>query len=163
MSAISVRRALFDDVDAIAPMFDAYRVFYDRAPDLEGSKRFLRSRLAAGESFIFIAEDAGAPVGFVQLYPTFSSTSTPPGLLWVFNDLFVVEHARRRGVARKLMMRAEEFARETGAVGLTLSTEIENLQARDLYLSVGYRRDAQFYVYNRFFNADETEANETSG
>jgi ribosomal protein S18 acetylase RimI-like enzyme len=151
----SIRRADVGDVDRIAPLFDAYRAFYKQAPDLERSAAFLRDRLANGESEIYVAEDSGGqPLGFVQLYPTFASTTTPAGKLWLLNDLYVVEKGRRRGVGRALMERAERLARETHAVGLTLSTATDNLLAQRLYESVEYRRETVFFVYNRLFEDD---------
>ena len=140
----------------LGPLFDAYRVFYHQATDLEAATTFLRGRLANGESEVFIAEDAdGALLGFVQLYPVFSSTTTPAGKLWLLNDLYVDEHYRRRGVGRALMERAERLARETGAVGLTLSTAVDNLRAQHLYEATGYRRETVFFVYNRLFEDEK--------
>jgi ribosomal protein S18 acetylase RimI-like enzyme len=49
------------------------------------------------------------------------------------------------------MKQAEELARETGAVGLTLSTAIDNVRAQHLYELMSYRRDNEFLVYNRSF------------
>ena len=155
VSAFAVRRASVDDAAAVAVLFDAYRAFYRQAPDLEASTAFLRERLANDESAIFIAEQPdGTLLGFVQLYPVFASTSTPPGKLWLLNDLFVDERQRRRGVGRALAERAERLARETGAVGLTLSTAIDNLRAQNLYEATGYRRETVFFVYNRMFADD---------
>jgi ribosomal protein S18 acetylase RimI-like enzyme len=152
LSAFVVRRASLDDVPTVAALFDQYRGFYRQPSDLATAAAFVRDRLAAGESEIFLAEDDdGTVLGFVQLYPTFSSTTTPPGKLWTLNDLYVVETARRRGVGRALMERAERLARETGAVGLTLSTAIDNLRAQHLYEATGYRRETVFFVYNRTF------------
>ena len=152
MSEFVVRRATPDDVAIVAPLFDAYRVFYRQQPELDVAAAFIRQRLATGESVIYLAEDdSGRALGFVQLYPTFSSTTTPPGKLWLLNDLYVAENARRRGVGRALMERAERLARETGAVGLTLSTAVDNLRAQHLYEEVGFRRETVFFVYNRMF------------
>jgi len=152
VSEFVVRRATPDDVAIVAPLFDAYRVFYRQQPELDVAAAFIRQRLATGESVIYLAEDdSGRALGFVQLYPTFSSTTTPPGKLWLLNDLYVAENARRRGVGRALMERAERLARETGAVGLTLSTAVDNLRAQHLYEEVGFRRETVFFVYNRMF------------
>ena len=153
MSAFVVRRATLDDVEGVAALFDQYRGFYRQPSDLESCAAFIRARLEASESEIFLAEDDdGSVLGFVQLYPTFSSTTTPPGKLWLLNDLFVRETARRRGAGRALLERAERLARETGAVGLTLSTAIDNLRAQRLYEAGGYRRETIFFVYNRMFD-----------
>jgi ribosomal protein S18 acetylase RimI-like enzyme len=156
MNAFVVRRASLEDVEPVGLLFDAYRVFYRQAADLDGAQNFIRNRLANDESVIFVAEDAeGKYLGFVQLYPTFASTTTPPGKLWLLNDLFVAENARRRGVGRALMERSERLARETGAVGLTLSTAVDNLRAQHLYEATGYRRETVFFVYNRLLEGVE--------
>ena len=152
MAEFAIRKAGPDDVPAVAPLFDAYRVFYDQQADLESSSAFLRERLENGESHVFLAEDPdGNVLGFVQLYPLFSSTSTPPGKFWVVNDLFVNDTVRKRGIGRALLERAERLARDSGAVGLTLSTATDNLRAQRLYEEMGYRRDTVFFVYNRLF------------
>lgn len=150
MSAFSVRRAGVDDVASVAALFDAYRVFYERPPDAEGSTAFLHERLTNGDSVVFLAEDEhGEALGFVQLYPLFSSTAATPGKLWLLSDLYVAEAHRVHGVGRALMERAERLARETDAVGLTLTTAIGNLRAQRLYESMDYRRDTRFFTYER--------------
>lgn len=150
VTRFAIRRAQLADVERVAPLFDAYRVFYQQQSDLDGARSFLRERLGRDESVVFVAEsDAGDAVGFVQLYPVFSSTATPPGRVWLLNDLFVVDAMRRHGIGRALLERAERLARETGAVGLTLSTATDNLRAQRLYEAMGYRRETIFFVYNR--------------
>jgi ribosomal protein S18 acetylase RimI-like enzyme len=146
----TVRRAKPNDAERVGDLFDAYRVFYHQRSDRESARAFVRERLERDESTIFLAENPeGGVVGFVQLYPTFSSTSTPPGRLWVLNDLYVIESARMHGIGRALLERAERLARETDAVGITLSTAIDNLRAQRLYEAMGYRRETVFFVYNR--------------
>lgn len=150
MSTFSVRRAGVDDLTRVAPLFDAYRVFYDRPADLETSTAFMRARLTNGDSVVFLAEDERTEaLGFVQLFPLFSSTAPTPGAFWLLNDLYVAEAHRAHGVGRALMERAERLARETDAVGLTLTTAIDNLRAHRLYESMDYRRDTRFFTYER--------------
>jgi ribosomal protein S18 acetylase RimI-like enzyme len=90
-------RVSVEEVDRIVPLFDAYRQFYGQTSDPEGARRFLSERLGRGESVIFAVMERGRALGFTQLYPSFSSVSMKP--IWILNDLFVVEDARRRGVA----------------------------------------------------------------
>ena len=144
---IAVREATPDDVERLAPLFDAYRQFYERPSNLELCRLFLSRRLERGESAVFLAEEGGAALGFVQLYPLFSSTSARPGRLWLLNDLFVVPDARGRGVGRDLMNRARRLAEETEACGLELATARTNASAQSLYESLGYRRDDEFIRY----------------
>lgn len=141
----TVHRADPSHLDALADLFDAYRRFYGRPGDVPGARAFLAERLDRGDSVVFIAEDGGAPAGFTQLYPSF--TSVGMGRLWVLNDLFVAETARGRGVGRALLGAARGFAEETGAVRLTLQTAVDNRTAQALYESVGWTRDDDFHTY----------------
>jgi ribosomal protein S18 acetylase RimI-like enzyme len=138
-----------EEVYAIAPLFDAYRVFYKAAADPEGARAFLHDRWRLRESVLFVSYNGVEPQGFVQLYPIFGSVEMRR--LWLLNDLYVTEAARRSGIARALMRRAEQHAQETGAAGLTLSTALDNGRAQRLYESELYVRDSVFCVYNRMF------------
>jgi ribosomal protein S18 acetylase RimI-like enzyme len=134
------------DVDRVAPLFDAYRQFYGLAPDLELARWFLSERLSRGESVVLLAEDAGRALGFVQMYPTFSSLRA--ARTFVLYDLFVDPAARQHGVGRQLMIAAAAEARSRGAVTLVLSTARGNAPAQRLYESLGWVRDEEFYEYN---------------
>jgi len=143
----AVRQATIFDLDRLAPLFDAYRQFYRRAGDPEGSRRFLRERFQHSQSIIFLAETSGgAAAGFTQLYPSFSSLSA--ARIFILNDLFVLPEARRKKVGSLLLAAAARFAQEAGAVRLTLSTEIDNRTAQALYEREGWKRQEGFYVYD---------------
>ena len=147
----TIREATLADVGLLAPLFDAYRQFYERPANLELSRAFLADRLEGGESVVFLAEEEGAGLGFVQLYPLFSSTALSPRRLWLLNDLFVVPAARGRGIGRELLSRARRLAEDTGSCGLELVTGRTNLSAQALYESAGYRRDDEFRRYELTF------------
>lgn len=68
--------------------------------------------------------------------------------IWILNDLFVSPNFRQQGLARQLMQAAEGYAAQTGAVRVSLSTQITNAQAQALYESRGYQRDQEFYHYS---------------
>jgi GNAT superfamily N-acetyltransferase len=143
-----VKRAGLDDVAAVAPLFDGYRQFYGQRSDLAGAGAFLEERLRRDESVIFLAladGESSDALGFTQLYPTFSSVSLRR--LWILNDLFVRPDIRRGGVGRRLLERAREWAIETQAKGLILTTAITNEAAQALYESCGWRRDEEFEHY----------------
>jgi len=140
----SVRRAGRGDLTAVAPLFDAYRQFYEQPSDLRASTRFLSHRLDRDESVVFVAEEGGRPVGFVQMYPLFSSISL--GRVYVLNDLFVVPPARRNGVGAALLDFARRWAEAEKAHSLTLSTAADN-PAQRLYESCGWTTDREFLYY----------------
>jgi len=141
-----VRVATAADAARVAPLFDAYRQFYGLPSDPPLAQRYLAERLTLGESVVLVAEAAdGTALGFVQMYPTFSSLRA--ARVFVLYDLYVDAAARRGGVARRLMEAAVHEARTAGAVALTLQTARTNLPAQRLYESLGWRRDDEFQEY----------------
>lgn len=154
-----ILRATLDHLDALVPLFDGYRCFYEQSSDPERARGFLEDRLRAEDSVILLAvpgssEDApgaqgtpDAPAdGFTQLYPLFTSVGTQR--TWLLNDLFVAPHARRRGVARELMEAALDFGRKDGAKAVELATQKGNLQAKALYEQLGFRLEEEFDHYS---------------
>jgi ribosomal protein S18 acetylase RimI-like enzyme len=143
-----IRRAEVSDLQAVVPLFDAYRQFYQQASDLVAARSFLQARLEQRDSVIFVAEIDFRSAGFTQLYPSFSSVSMKR--LWILNDLFVHPDYRRRGVGRALLTAAEEFARGDGAKGLSLATAKSNAVAKAAYAAAGWKQDLAFdhhYLY----------------
>ena len=132
----TIRRATIDDVDAIAPLFDHYRMFYQQPSDPELAQRFISERLQRGESVVFLAEVGGKVAGFTQLFPSFSSVRA--GRAFVLNDLYVDIATRRLGVARALLQAAADFARADGAIRLELETDHDNRSAQALYRHMGW-------------------------
>ena len=88
---------------------------------------------------ILVAEADGQLLGFCQLYPTWCSVAA--ARIFVLYDLFVDAGVRRGGVGRALMLAAQAFGREAGAVRLDLSTARTNTRAQALYESLGWQRD----------------------
>lgn len=145
---LTISKASVADVALLAPLFDAYRSFYGRPSDLQLAQGFLRERLRGDESVIFFCRQSssGSPVGFTQLYPSFSSVSA--GRILILNDLFVSSEVRRLGVGRALIHAAHDHARETGALRVVLSTAHTNQSAQALYESLGYILDTEFRSYS---------------
>ena len=148
MPEVRTVRAELDDLEALVPLFDGYRAFYGQKSDPAGARAFLTERIRRGESVIFLAVVDRAVVGFTQLYPLFSSVSMKR--LWLLNDLFVAPDARKSGAGRALLERAERWAAETGAKGMTLSTQLTNTTAQRLYESCGWTKDDEFLHYHRY-------------
>lgn len=142
----TITRATPADLEAVTSLFDRYRQFYRQPSDLEGARRFVGQRLKRGDSVVLLARTPDLEAaGFTQLYPFW--TSVGMRRVWVLNDLFVAERARRRGVARALMEAARVFALEDGAVRLELATEQTNTTAQALYDDLGYDLEDGFLHY----------------
>ena len=143
-----VRQAGLEDVDAIAPLFDSYRQFYEQPPDRGWATDFIRERLSRSESIILLATSTeDQALGFCQIYPSFCSVlALPIGVLY---DLFIDPSARQSGAGRALMQAAEQFAQTAGWARLDLTTAKSNIQAQSLYESQGWVRDTLFYAYSK--------------
>jgi ribosomal protein S18 acetylase RimI-like enzyme len=146
MTSPVLRRAVASDLYALAPLFDAYRRFYEQPGDVALASAYLHARMERGESVIFVAEDEGALLGFCQLYPAWCSVAAAP--TFVLYDLFVDDDVRRGGVGRALMLAAQAFARDAGACRLDLSTARTNSRAQALYESLGWQRDDTYLTYS---------------
>ncbi|WP_435405839.1 GNAT family N-acetyltransferase [Paenibacillus riograndensis] len=148
-----LEQAGVQDLELAAPLFNDYRVFYGQQPDLAGAHQFLEARMDNKESVLFIAvtgegayRQAG---GFAQLYTSFSSVTMQR--VWILNDLFVAAEQRGKGLGSLLLTGVREFARNTGAKGLELTTMTNNTGAQRLYEAHGYSREDEFFSYHLFF------------
>ena len=144
----TVRQAAFSDLDELAQLFDQHRVFHGQKSDLSAGRAFLRARFDHGESVLFIAHENATPLGFAQLYPSYSSTAL--ARVFILNDLFVHEAGRRKGVASQLLAAVEAYAWAHGAARVTLNVVRDNQPGQALYETQGWCKDAQFFMYHRF-------------
>ena len=152
--------ATTDRLDAVARLFDGYRVFYEQRSDPAGARAFIGERVARGDSHIICCELDGEMVGFTQLYPSFSSVRMKP--TWILNDLYVDPGARRRGVATALMRAARAHAEATGAAYLTLETHRENTPAQAVYVEEGWTRDDEFIHFSIEVPVEASQTGETT-
>lgn len=142
------RLATPQDIDVASALFDAYRQFYEQAPDREAARAFMAERLTRGDSAVLLAEDDdGTAVGFCQLYPSFCSIEAKP--MYILSDLFVTPEARRSGAGRALLRAAERHSAQTGRVKMELTTARTNKTAQAAYASLGWQRDEVFLGYGK--------------
>ena len=124
-----------DEVDAVAAVFDQYRVHYGEASDAEQSASWLRENTQAGRVQTFVAEDRTKLVGFA------TTVHMPASLrlahYWQIRDLFVLPLHRGLGIGGALLGAVRAAAVESGAIRLALQTEEENGPALALYADAG--------------------------
>ncbi len=141
---VSILKAQKGHIPLIVPLFDAYRVFYGRNSNPEAARKFLEERFDRNESILFLALHNEKPVGFTQLYTTFSSTSLQP--IFILNDLFVDKAYRKMGIGEALLEKAKEYCVKLGYKGLALETETDN-PAQKLYERLGWKKDSRWFHY----------------
>ncbi|MGL6245720.1 GNAT family N-acetyltransferase [Pseudomonas sp.] len=140
-------QATLEHLDLLTPLFVKYREFYGSLAYPDSSRAFLEKRLRRKESVIYLAlaDSDDKLMGFCQLYPSFSSLSLKR--VWILNDIYVAEDARRQLVADNLMRTAKKMAKETNAVRMRVSTSSDNEIAQKTYESIGFKEDTEFKNY----------------
>jgi GNAT superfamily N-acetyltransferase len=147
MTTVAVRQAVLADIDAIADLFNQYRQFQGKASELSACRAFLHDRFNHAESTVFLASVDARPVGFAQLYPSFSSTAL--ARVFILNDLYVSESGRRHGVGSAMLKAVDEYAWSLGACRVSLNVAQGNVSAQGLYEATGWVRDGEFFMYHR--------------
>ncbi|MEH7124238.1 GNAT family N-acetyltransferase [Bacillus sp. JJ1532] len=142
---MKIVKATLNDLESVTELFDLYRIFYKQKSDIEGARDFIQGRLTSEDSVIFIALEGENAVGFIQLYPSFSSVGMKR--IWILNDLYVKESVRGKGFGEKLMKKAIEFAKDTEAKGVLLETAADNLGAQKLYEKVGFTKETTYFYF----------------
>ncbi len=147
--SFTIRHATFADLALVAPLFDAYRQFYEQAPNLSLARVFMGVRLKQGDSQVLLALENGNPqqaIGFAQMYPSFSSISARS--IMILNDLYVTQEARHRGVAKALLDAARVIAEQAQCKRVTLAASRDNAAAQQLYESLGFAPQKGFLHYD---------------
>ncbi|SFC78073.1 GNAT family N-acetyltransferase [Pseudoalteromonas denitrificans] len=128
-------------------LFEEYRLFCNFKANPKATEKFLRSLIIGEDSVIFIAVDSDSDelMGFVNLYPSYSSLALKR--LWILNDLGVSQNFRGKNVSKALISRVLSFAKETHAVRIELKTEKTNERALQLYKTMGFEIDIDNVYY----------------
>lgn len=141
---ITILEAKENHIDEVTPLFNEYRIFYKQKSDEPAAKKFLLERIQKSESILFIAYFNDVPVGFTQLYSSFSSVSLQP--VFILNDLYVSQTHRGKGIGEALLNSAKELCRERKYKGLALETGVAN-PAQQLYEKLGWEKDTDCFHY----------------
>ncbi len=141
---VTIKQATEEELDDILPLFNAYRFFYGQPIQKSEAFEFLRDRILKKESIIFLSYKNKVPVGFTQLYPTFSSVSLKTTL--ILNDLYVHKAYRKTGIAKGLLSTAKTYCNSNNYKGLALETATDN-PAQNLYEKLGWEKDVHCFHY----------------
>ena len=141
-----IRKAVKDDLESLSELFEGYRKFYKKEADRDAARIFLEARIVNNDAEIFVAEDdQHLLVGFVQLYPLFSSTRMKK--LWLLNDLFVLPGQRGKGISIALIDECKNLCRQTNSCGMMLETAKDNIIGNQLYQKTGFALDNNHNYY----------------
>lgn len=140
-----IRKAEINDLTSIENLFCNYLRFYKREINQTKVTTFLTDRMKNNESVIFLAYENDKALGFVQLYPGFSSLSQSK--TWILNDLYIDAGKRGQGIGKKLMKFAMDFCKQDKAAFISLQTAKDNTTAQNLYENLGWVKDEEYFTY----------------
>jgi ribosomal protein S18 acetylase RimI-like enzyme len=131
----------------LVTVFEEYRTFCNFEPSPQETHDFLAKLMQNEGSVIFIAvdPDSDSVMGFVNLYPSYSSLALKR--LWILNDLGVSSDFRGKNVSKALIQRVLNFAKEAQAIRIELNTDKDNQRAMQLYRAMGFERDSDNVYY----------------
>jgi ribosomal protein S18 acetylase RimI-like enzyme len=148
--AVMIRRATSADLEPLGRLgallmrthyaFDRQR-FLAPGDDPEGGYAwFLETQLSDADVAVFVADRAGAIVGYIYVGLEKMSWRELRGPAGFIHDIVVDESARQTGVARALLSAAIDWLREQGAPRVMLWTATQNDRAQRLFEAAGFRR-----------------------
>jgi GNAT superfamily N-acetyltransferase len=131
-SPIVIRDAIIEDATLIAPLLG--ELGYPSQPD--GVRARLARLLAREDSRVFVAERAARVLGVLGLHrmPVLTSLSDIAMII----ALVVTERARRSGVGRLLVARAEDEARVWRCGRIMVTSAERRADAHTFYQHLGY-------------------------
>jgi GNAT superfamily N-acetyltransferase len=137
-AALTIRLADEADRPSVWPLTRDFATSFE--PVKEAFDRSFRELLGATRTLVLVAETASdGVIGYLLGNSHLTFLANGP-VAWV-EEVMVAEQARRRGVGRALMARAERWAQEIGAAYLSLASR----RAGDFYRALDYEDSAIFY------------------
>src|SRR5438094_5351000 len=150
MDEIVIRRANESDLPALGRLgahlmqthyaFDQQRFMAPPANPAEGYAWFLGTQLDDKDVVVFVAERAGAIVGYVYAGLEPRSWKELREMAGFIHDVVVADSSRRSGIASSLVEAAVEWLRAQGAPRVVLWTAEQNAAAQHLFSRLGFRR-----------------------
>ena len=146
---VSIRRAAARDLEAVGRLgarllrdhhaFDRLRFMAPLGNTEEGYAWFLGTQLDRDDAAVFVAERAGAVVGYVYAGIEPQSWKELREECGFIHDVYVDEAARHGGVATALLQAAAEWLCGRGMPRVVLWTAAPNEGARRLFERLGFR------------------------
>jgi GNAT superfamily N-acetyltransferase len=106
-------------------------------PDLERMRRGVRYVFDHPSIGFYLVSrnNRDVPVGCLLIQREWSDWRD--AFIWWIHSVYVAPEHRRQGILRSMIIRAEELAKQEGATGLRLYTEVNNIDAKAAYKKIG--------------------------
>jgi len=129
--ALEICQLTKENIEILANLLTEYRDFYGVKSNSLDNQNYLQNFIDAKEGIFFIATQNKEPVGYVNLYFSYSSVSTAK--IAILNDLYVRKNQRSKGYGKELIDHAINTAKTSGFSQVRWCTHNSNKQAQNLY------------------------------
>lgn len=134
-----VTEELYEALERFIPQLGAHKV----PPTSEELKKLVGSEASS----LLVARDPDEQSPIVGIL-CLTVYRVPTGLRSIIEDVVVDETKRRRGIGEALVRRAIDLARESGADGISLTSNPKREAANRLYQALGFQlRQTNPYFY----------------
>ena len=145
-AAVTIRAATLDDLETVVELRLALLREHARnplyawlRPDApERARTLFAQQLAASTETTFLAMRGTDAAGILRCVESGGSPLLDPARYCYVSSVYVVPEARRRGVLRALMARAEGWCRERGFTEMRLHSTPENVTAGAAWEAFGF-------------------------
>ena len=139
----AIRPAAESDAASIAQL--SCTLGYAATPEVV--RKRLSAMLGSENDLVLVAvNDAGVAIGWIQAH---ASHVLESGFRVEIAGLIVSPDARRCGVGRALVSRAEEWARKLGAEAIVVRSNVQRVESHAFYPALGYDVSKTQTVYRK--------------
>ena len=137
-----IRKASKEDIHVIAAYMAALWPHHTAAEMESVLEDFMKQE----ETAFFLAEEGGFAQCSLRRDYVEGTESSPVGYL---EGIYVVEPARKQGVARELLKACEKWAKEKGCREFASDCELTNPQSLQFHLNVGFEEANRIICFTK--------------
>jgi len=142
MNQVTIRTAKLEDAKDIAKL--SLQMDHDMTE--EEARERLENILKDNTQVLLAAEVDGKVMGYNSVSASYELLN---GVQARIEGLVVDESTRGLGLGRKLMERAEEWAKEKGSKSMKLPTNVKRIEAHKFYEKIGYTKTREQIAYKK--------------
>jgi len=135
------------NLNEVLPLIRKYQEFYkiENIDENKNKEFFSQFGYSSSKGCLFGYRLDGKLVAFATLYFSYASSITSK--VGIMNDLFTLEEYRQQGIAKKLIIHCEKYAKENSAARLQWVTAASNETAQHVYKSLGAKQSSWEFFY----------------
>jgi GNAT superfamily N-acetyltransferase len=98
------------------------------------------------QNFIFVSEEKGELVGFASF--SLRNVVRYPKKIAELDELFVIQHYRKKGIGEQLMQAVEKKAKEQDCYRMFIESHYDHKAAHAFYEALGYKNYGYHFIKN---------------